>query len=296
MEIRQLEMLLTVVEKKGYVNAGQHLHLSHSAIHRQIRLIEEEIGEKVFVRSGRTMRLTETGKLLVDLAVRVKHEVHAALRQIKDMDQLVSGRLRIGTGTTTLLFFLPPVLEAFRRKYPGLEMQIITGGADSVIQEIQAGNLDLGLVSEPREGWNKERGLHYERLYGEEFILAVSRKHRLAKRKQIPWSELRDVPLISFPKTTRVRHLIDAHFEKGRVVPKIAMELENEEAIEKMIEISLGAGFIAKRRILKSKLHSLQVGDNPIVLQIAAVRSDSYTPRSIIEFMALCRDRATLHK
>ena len=57
---------------------------------------------------------------------------------------------------------------------------------------------------------------------------------------------------LSFPKTSRVRRLIDAHFEKAGVTPKIAMELENEEAIERMIEISLGVGFIAKRRILRN--------------------------------------------
>jgi DNA-binding transcriptional LysR family regulator len=289
-------MLLTVVEKKGYVNAGEHLHLSHSAVHRQIRLIEEELGEKVFVRSGRNVRLTETGKLLVELAGRVQQEVAAALRQIKNADQLVSGTLRIGTGTTTLLFFLPPILETFRRKHPGFELRIVTGAADHLIQEIQAGNLDVGLVSEPREGWTREKHLHYERLYGEEFILAVSKRHPFARRKLIAWSELKDVPIISFPRTTRVRHLIDAHFEKARVTPRIAMELENEEAIEKMIEISLGAGFIAKRRTLKGKLHSLQVGDAPIVQPIAAVRNDAYTPRSVSEFMALCREQAALHR
>jgi LysR family cyn operon transcriptional activator len=222
--------------------------------------------------------------------------VDTALRQIKDIDQLMSGRLRIGTGTTTLLFFLPPVLETFRRRHPGIDMQIVTGTADNLIQDIQAGNLDVGLVSEPREGWTTEKNLHYERLYGEEFILAVSRKHRFAKRKQIPWADLREMPIISFPRTTRVRHLIDAHFERARVAPKVAMELENEEAIEKMIEITVGAGFIAKRRILKSRLHSLQVGDSPIVQHIAAVRNDSYTPRSIAEFMALCREQASLHR
>ncbi len=289
-------MLFAVVEKKGYVKAGEHLHLSHSAIHRQIRLIEEELGEKVFLRSGRTMRLTETGKLLVDLAARVKNEVDGALQKIKEIDQLIGGRLRIGTGTTTLLFFLPPVLEAFRQKYPGLEMQVVTGTADHLIQEIQAGNLDVGLVSEPREGWKKEKNFHYERLYAEEFILAVSKKNRLAKRKHISWSELRDVPLISFPRTTRVWHLIDGHFQKARVVPKIVMELENEEAIEKMIEISLGAGFLARRRIVKNNLHSVTVGESPIVQHVAAVRSDSYTPRSTIEFMSLCREHASAHR
>lgn len=74
------------------------------------------------------------------------------------------------------------------------------------------------------------------------------------------------------------------------------MELENEEAIEKMIEITLGAGFVAKRRILKSRLHCLQVGDAPIMQHIAAVMNDSYTPRSVVEFMALCRDHAALHR
>ena len=105
MEIRQLEMLITVVERKGYLHAGEHLHISHSAIHRQIRLLEEELRDKVFVREGRTVHLTEAGKLLFDLASKITREVTAVKQQVKDQQRLFNGNLRIGTGTTALVFF-----------------------------------------------------------------------------------------------------------------------------------------------------------------------------------------------
>ena len=68
MELRQLEMLLSVVESSGYLNAGEALHVSHSAIHRQVRLLEHEIGDRILVRVGRHMELTEAGQMLIALA------------------------------------------------------------------------------------------------------------------------------------------------------------------------------------------------------------------------------------
>jgi DNA-binding transcriptional LysR family regulator len=292
MEMRQLEMFTAVVERKGYQNAGAYLHVSHSAIHRQIRLLEEELNEKLFVRNGRSVELTEAGRLLVVLANRMRQEVASVKQQIRDMQDLISGELRVGTGTTTLIFFLPPILEEFRRKYPGVELYIVTGTADQLVSQIQAGTLDLGLVSEPAVSWSPEKSLCYERLYEEEFSLAVSKKHPLARRKSIKWSDLRDVPLIAFPRTSRIRRLIDGLFEQANIQPKIIMELENEEAIEKMIDLSLGAGFIARRRITGGRLHSLNVGEKSILLNVAGVRRDSYTARRIQEFLRICHRHA----
>ena len=285
MELRQLQLLTAVVEKKGYVNAGGYLHVSHSAIHRQVRLLEEELGEKVFVKVGRAVQLTETGRLIVELAAKVKKQITDVEQQIKDKQDLVSGDLRIGTGTTALIFFLPPIIEIFRRKYPRVEMHIITGTADGLIRELQDGNVDLGIVSEPIDGWPAESNFTYKRLYTEEFSLAVTKKHQLAKRKRIDWSDLKDVPIISFPRTSRIRHLIDARFKAANVVPKVTMELENEEAIETMINISFGAGFIATRRIDHRRLRSVIVGDKPIILNIAAIYNSSYAPRRVREFL-----------
>ena len=296
MEIRQLEMLLAVVEMHGYVQAGKHLHISHSAIHRQIRMLEQELGERIFVRTGRTVRLTETGHRLTDLARRIKLEISSVEMQIKDMQTLVSGRLRIGTGTTTLVFFLLPVIERFRAEYPGVDIHLVTGTADQLIRELQAGNLDLGLVSEPPEGFPLEQNVRYQRLFTEEFVVAVSKLHPLARQKVIQWSELAKVSLILFTRASRIRRLIDSHFQKAGVEPRVLAELENEEAIEKMIEINLGAGFLSLSRARSEHLHYLRTAGGTVVLKTALVSSDSYVPRKTREFLRSCGEHAATLK
>src|SRR5215471_11728668 len=130
MDLRQLDMLLAVVDAGSYAKAGENLRVSHSAIHRQVRLLEHEVGDRILVRSGRRVELTETGEILQQLGRRLRQEVAAAERLIKERNQLSSGHLRIGTGTTMLVFFLPPVLDQFRKEYPGIEVQVLTGSSD----------------------------------------------------------------------------------------------------------------------------------------------------------------------
>ena len=149
MNIRKLEMLLAVVDHGGYVNAGKHLNISHSAIHRQIRLLEEELGEKLLARAGRTAQITEIGAMLVELGRRIRREISDVEKQVRDMSLLQAGTLRIGTGTTSLIFFLPPILEEFRAKYPEIELHIVTGTADQIMQELKPGNLNFRIISEP---------------------------------------------------------------------------------------------------------------------------------------------------
>jgi LysR family transcriptional regulator, nitrogen assimilation regulatory protein len=102
MELRQLEMLLAVAEEGSYVQAGKRLNISHSAIHRQIRLLEEEVRERVMVRTGRNVEVTEAGKLLVSLARRVERDITHTSAEVRELSNLQSGTLRIGTGTRTI--------------------------------------------------------------------------------------------------------------------------------------------------------------------------------------------------
>ena len=169
-----------------------------------------------------------------------------------------------------------------------MKLYITTGTEHQVIQNIQAGNLDLGIVTESIEDGPAEKDIRYERLYTEQYDFVVSEKHTLAKRKTLEWSNLKDVPIILLSRESRIRRQIEARFEEANVIPNVTMELENEEAVETMINISSGAGFLAKRRIDNSRLIGLSVGDKPITVNVAAVYRNSYTPRSIREFLRIC--------
>ncbi len=290
MDLRQLEMLLAVVDAGSYAKAGEVLHISHSAIHRQVRLLEHEVGDRILVRSGRHVELTETGEILLQLGRRLRQEVMAAERQIRERNHLNSGHLRIGTGTMMLVFFLRPVLDQFRKEYPGIEVQVQTGTSDFVLEGIQKGDLDAGVVLAASDVLPPADYLVREVLYRAEFVLAVSKNHPLANKKTVSLAKLIEHPFIMHPKATNVRRVFDRICAEAGLTPKISMELENEEAMETMIEINMGVALLSKRRAVSDHLHYLRITGRRIYCDVCLVFADrEYVPRTVEEFSRICR-------
>jgi DNA-binding transcriptional LysR family regulator len=291
MDLRKLEMLVAVVDAGSYSKAGERLNVSHSAIHRQIRLLENEFSERILVRTGRRVKLTNTGEILLDLSRRLEQEVAAAERQICERAQLRSGRLRIGTGTTMLVFFLPRVLDLLRKEYPGVEVQVMTGTADNVLEGIQARKLDVGVILGPRApGSPPDVPYTSEVLYREELVVAVGKTHPLAKQKTVSLERLIEYPFITQAKTSHVRRVMESIFTDAGLTPKISMELENEEAMEAMIAINMGVALLSRRRAVSDRVHYLRIAGRRIYCDVNLVFSKSaYIPRTVQEFSRLCR-------
>ncbi len=289
MDLRQLEMLLAVVDAGSYAKAGEELSVSHSAIHRQVRLLEHEVGDRILVRSGRRVELTETGEILLQLGRRLRAEVTAAERQIRERNQLSSGHLNIGTGTTMLVFFLPPVLDQFRKEHPGIEVQVRTGTSDFVLAGIRKGDLDAGVVLASPDVRPPD-ALVREVLYRDEFVLAVSKRHPLVHKKTVSLDKLVEHPFIMHSKTSHVRRVLDRIFAEAGLTPRISMELENEEAMETMIEINMGVALLSKRRAVSDNLHYLRIAGQRIYCDVTLIFADrEYIPRSVEEFRRVCR-------
>ncbi len=102
MDLRKLQLLTTVVDAGSYKKAGERLHLSHSAIHRQIRLLEQDLGDRVLVRVARHVKVTGAGELLLGLASRLERDIARTRTQIDELHHLQAGQLRIGAGTSML--------------------------------------------------------------------------------------------------------------------------------------------------------------------------------------------------
>ena len=290
MDLRKLEMLVAVVDAGSYSKAGERLNVSHSAIHRQIRLLENEFAERIFVRTGRRVKLTNTGEILLDLSRRLGQEVAAAERQIHERTQLRSGRLRIGTGTTMLVFFLPRVLDLFRKEYPGIEVQIMTGTADNILDGIHTRKLDVGVILASPEARPPDVMFLSEVLYREEFVVAVSKTHPLAQQKSVSLERLIEYPFIAHSQTSHMRRVMEGICAEVGIAPKISMELENEEAMEPMIAINMGVALLSKRRAVSDRIHYLRIAGRRIYCDVDLVFTKSaYIPRAVQEFGRLCR-------
>jgi DNA-binding transcriptional LysR family regulator len=290
MELRQLQMLLAVAEVGSYIQAGKRLNISHSAIHRQVRLLEEELEEHLLVRAGRNVELTEAGRLLVGLSRRVERDIAHTGAELRELSNLQSGTLRIGTGSTMLVFSLPEVLNRFRTEFPGVTVHVMTGTADQVIADIESGNLELGIIYLPSDLPERRQSVQYELLYAEEFVFAVGKGHPLARLSAVTLRDIARYPFISYSKTSYVRRSIERLFQRADVHPTVIMELENEEAMEKMIEINMGIAVLAKRRAVSDRIHYLRARELAVQCDVALVLPKTdYLPRATREFARVCR-------
>jgi DNA-binding transcriptional LysR family regulator len=286
MDLRQLEMFRVVAETGGFTRAGDKLHVSHSAISRQIQLLEEELGAPLFVRATRRVHLTGAGKVLLPYVKTIFEQVVKATQSVAQLSHPSACRLTVGTGTTMLNFFLPPVLDKFRSNHPSVPVLIKTGHTYNLLEDIRTGALDLGIVSLPIRG----PGLSIHPLYREELVIVVGKRHPLRLRKFVRAEEIQSLPLILFPPPSATRWLLDRFFAGSSITPLISMELENDEAVEKAVEGGLGVSFLPKQRAARDRFHFLRVSGHRLFRNVALV-CNTPPPLHVSEFLNLCRER-----
>jgi len=290
MDLRQLKMFLAVVETGGYSKAGQTLCVSHSAIHRQVRILEHEIGSPLLIKNGRCVEPTEAGHLIANIARKVWEDLQDAQRQISELSELQRGHLSIGTGGSILVSFLPNVIQLFQKRFRGVEIYLTTGLADQVIEDVANGKLDLGIVFNPTDVHHEIPEIQHEFLYPEQFVWAVGKQHPLSRRKRILLSDLAEFPLIMFPEKSHIRRACERLFAKRGLTFRVTMELDNEEAIDKLVEINAGVAIRSKNRARNTRIHCFVIPGEQILSEVELVytaRGNAH--RSVREFAQLCR-------
>lgn len=291
MELRQLQLLSAVIEFGGYAPAGKRLHVSHSAIHRQIRLLEQELDCRVLVRSGRAVKATEAGELLTGAALHIHDVIEEVQRHVGDLNNLRTGSLRIGTTSSILVSFLPAVIQNFSKKFPGVRFQLATGIADDLIEDAMKGKLDLAIVFNPADLSRPLPELQIETLYREEFDWAVGRNHPLARRERVSLAQLVSYPLITLPQKSHFRRACDRLFAAKGLVPTVITELENEEAIDKLIEINMGFALRSRRRPGNAKIRCFSIPSGTVECDVGIVlHKRNASRRATAEFIRMCRE------
>ena len=148
-DLRQLEIIRAIAEAGSFTGAGERLHVSQSAISRQILLLEDELNEAVFLRVGRRIRITPAGEALLQLSHRVFQDLKDTVALISDSRQALRGPVRLVGGMTVSLYVFPTLLREFQRAHPQSEIKIWAGATDRCLAAIRAGTADCGLLTLP---------------------------------------------------------------------------------------------------------------------------------------------------
>jgi DNA-binding transcriptional LysR family regulator len=240
MDLRQLEIIRAIADTGSFTAAGEKLHVSQSAISRQILLLEEELGEPVFHRIGRRIRITPAGESLLQLSNRVFQDLDETVSAISDKQESLRGTMRLVGGMTVCLYVFPALLAEVRRAHPNLDLKITVGSAERSIAMLRSGAGDLGLITLPVEASD----LVSVPVLREELLLITYPAHPLAKKRQITPADLTRQPFILFETGSITRRIVDEFFMRERIEAEIVMETENVEIIKAMVRHGIGISII----------------------------------------------------
>ena len=236
MDIRQLEIVRAAAERGSFTAAARLLNVSQSAVSRQVLLLEEELGEPLFLRLGRKVRLTAAGTALLDLSRRVLTDVRETTASIVDQQQTLAGTLHLGGGMTVCLHVFPQLLKEFRRRHPKVDVKLTTGATPMLLERIRSGVIDVGLLTLPVEGAD----LVQVPVMREELLLVMHPSHKLAKLRRITPADLARQTWVLFERGSSTRRVIDEMMEREGIRPRIVMETENVEILKALTMIGMG--------------------------------------------------------
>ena len=204
MDLRQLEILQAIAETGSFTACGKKLNVSQSAISRQISLLEEKLGQTLFLRVGRRVRMTPAAENLVQLGQRVFQDVRDTVGAITDRTRALRGMLRLAGGMTVCLYVFPPLLRRLKRVHPQLDVRLTVANANRSVADIRGGLIDAGLLTLPVE----ESDLITVPVLREELLILTMPTHPLAKKNKIQPGDLSGEPFILFEPGSATRRVI----------------------------------------------------------------------------------------
>ncbi len=288
MDLHHLKVFYAAAHAGGFTQASKALRLSQSTVSQHIKQLETDLGCQLFMRVGKRVLLTEAGQLLREHCERILQDVKHAEMAIQDLNGLQRGKVRFGSGATTLIYQLPPVLETFQANYPNIELVIVSETTDQMARDVLAQRLDLALVMLPVA----ENNLQLTPLHHEELLIALPRRHPLTRKPALTVDDLRTLRFILYEKKTVMRGLIDSFFTMLGITPQIAMVMENIEAIKSLVGAGLGASILPSHAIGKEaadrKVTLMRVQEHPMQRQLGLITLKSgYIPNAVRELREL---------
>lgn len=251
MDLRQLEVILAIVEAGSFTGAGRRLNVSQSAISRQVLMLEDELGEPLFLRVGRRVRFTQAGETLLKLAHRVFQDIRETVSVITDSQDTIVGTLRLFGGMTVSLYVFPVLLREFRRLHPEADVKIEAGSSDRGAAIVRAGAADLGLLTLPVDAPDLVTVPALE----EELLLVASPTHPIARKRRVQASDLRRQPFVLFETGSNTRKVIDEFFVREDIEPHLVMDTENVEIIKALVRAGLGITIVPYQAVAREVAH-----------------------------------------
>lgn len=263
MDIRHLEYFMEVVRTGSFTRAAEALFITQPTISKTIRSLEEELGAPLFNRIGRTVELTDAGRVIEQQAQNIVKSFQSLSSQLDDLRNLKSGHLRIGLPPMIGSRFFPQIIGEFHQLYPNVTIQLFEDGGKKVESDVVNGSLDIGMTVLPVA----ENVLEHFSFREEKLNLLVPTTHRFVGRKQVEMEELAEDSFIIFREDFTLHgRIIDSCIKAG-FQPRVIYESSQWDLISEMVGAGLGIALLPEticNQINQEHLHIIP-GIQPVI-------------------------------
>ena len=268
----QVECFLVVARLGNLSRAAEEMFLTQPTLTARLRGLEEEVGDQLFVRTSRGMRLTEAGREFLPYAERAVGSLADGKRYLKELREGSGGRLALGASPGVGTYALPGLLERFVGAYPKVSVSVRTGHSEEILEMVVKEEVQLGLtraMSHP--------AVESLPLYEDELVLVVDPDHRFTAKGSASLAEVAGETLILFDQDSSYTEQTHALFRDAGIRDFRTMEVDNIEAAKRMVEHRLGVALLPRTSIVRSvsvgNLVLIAVEENPSLSRsIAALK------------------------
>jgi len=241
MDLSELQVFLTVAREGSFSRAAERLYRTQPAVSLAIRKLEDSLGQPLFVRGARPVRMTDAGTLLRDYAERLLNLRDEVKKGLLELQGLKRGELSLGVNESSIHALLP-ALAKYREVHPGVQVRLHRMFSRDIPHEVVNYRLDLGAVSfVPRE-----TQLQATEILKDELTLVVPPKHVLAKRKEVDVEELGKENFIAHIVESPFRRKVIELFARHRTPLNMPIEMPTIESIKRFVQMGMGVAIVPR--------------------------------------------------
>jgi DNA-binding transcriptional LysR family regulator len=277
MELRQLEYFVAVAEEQNFTRAAQRVRISQSGVSAQIRQLERELGAELLDRSARSATLTAAGRAALDHARTALAAAAAVSLAVGEVADVIRGRLSVGMVVGCTVTPLFDALAEFHRAHPGVEISLLEGNSDRLVEQTRAGAIDLALVG---TGSALPDGLEALTIVSERLVATVPPGHPLADRRRVTLRDVTAHPVVCMPPGTGLRAVFDQACAARQVQPAIALQASAADAIADLAARGLAVGILSESMAAnyRDRLRARTIDDVPAPVLLALVWKKGQSP------------------
>lgn len=273
-DLHKLHVFHIVAQEGSFSAAAERLYITQSAVSQQIKELEAGLGQTLFDRGWRGVRLTLSGEILAETAAQVFDLIARAETALTDVAQLTSGRITISATQGVSSYLAPLWMQEFRAEHPNFTVALNTGVTGKIVDDVLAHRSDLGVIEGELEESLPPRLGHLV-LDEIEQILVVGFKHPFWDRDRVDLADLTEQSFIMRQQQSQSRIWLERTLKRGGIDPHVAAEFDNFEAMKRAVAagtcIAVLPPYVIESELKQHVLHAVPVEGKPLVRELKLI-------------------------